>query len=322
MTRSNNMTWKKTVFRHLLFAVAAAALGLVCTGCFTATVLNGQFGAKTSRFDVPKYAMSPDRREIIVTSAREIRHHYLLPHSFWNRRTTWEERIPVEPVPDGLMRCFLFVEPDPDAQRYWQNTPIVIESGEPSLCEDKTFYLRVHPDDLVNLSQPFKARLIPQGKEAGPPEKQPEGELRMMFPVAVNGNMYVLLTAVPGEPRTNPFREKAKELSMQKAEEGKDIISDLSLIGDNHNALLTQAADEWDDREADRYLYPFRDGMDEVRMTEYERIFGERFPTWDAILWKAFCLPPALVADTLLLPEYCVAGAVILVILDMPSPLQ
>ena len=310
------------LIRHLLFAVVAAALGLVCTGCFTATVLNGQFGAKTSRFDIPKYAMSPDRREIIVTSAREIRHHYLLPHSFWNRRTTWEERIPVEPVPDGLMRCFLFVEPDPDAPRYWQNTPIVIESGEPSLCEDKTFYLRVHPDDLVNLSQPFKARLIPQGKEAGPPEKQPEGELRMMFPVAVNGNMYVLLTSVPGEPRTNPFREKAKELSMQKAKEGKDIISDLSLIGDKRNALLTQAADEWDDREADRYLYPFRDGMDEVRMTEYERFFGERFPTWDAILWKAFCLPPALVADTLLLPEYCVLGAVILVILDMPSPLQ
>lgn len=315
------MTWKQKHIRRFLFAVFAAAAGLFCTGCFTATVLNGQFGAKTSRFDIPKYAMSPDRREIIVTSAREIRHHYLLPHSFWNRRTTWEERIPVEPVPDGLMRCFLFVEPDPDAQRYWQNTPIVIESGEPSFCEDKTFYLRVHPDDLVNLAQPFKARLIPQGKEAGPPGKQPEGELRMMFPVGIYGNMYVLLTAAPGEPRTNPFREKAKELSMQKAER-KDIISDLSIIGDNHNALLTRAAYEWDEREADRYLYPFCDGMDEVRMTEYERRFGERFPTWDAVLWKALCLPPAVVVDTVLMPAYFVGSVGLYAILLPLSGIQ
>ena len=329
MTRSNNMTWKKTVFRHLLFAVAAATLGLFCTGCCTATVLNGQFGAKTSRFDIPKYAMSPDRREITVTSAWEIRHHYLLPHSFWNRRTTWEERIPVEPVPDGLMRCFLFVEPDPDAQRYWQNTPIVIESGEPSLCEDKTFYLRVHPDDLVNLSQPFKARLIPQGKEAGPPEKQPEGELRMMFPVAVNGNMYVLLTAAPGEPRTNLFRQKAKEVSLKETE-GRGEFSYFtmvkmfpSLIGSQQSrASLTRAAYEWDEREADRYLYPFCEGMDEVRMIEYERRFGERFPTWDAVLWKTLCLPPAVVVDTVLMPAYFVGSVGLYAILLPLSGIQ
>ena len=303
------MTWKQKHIRRFLFAVFAAAAGLFCTGCFTATVLNGQFGAKTSRFDVPKYAMSPDRREIIMTSAREIRHHYLLPHSFWNRRTTWEERIPVEPVPDGLMRCFLFVEPDPDAPRYWQNTPIVIESGEPSLCEDKTFYLRVHPDDLVNLSQPFKARLTPQGKEAGPPEKQPEGELRMMFPVAVNGNMYVLLTAVPGEPRTNLFRQKANELVRQEAK-GQGEFSYFtmvkmfpSLIGSQQSrASLTRAAYEWDEREADRYLYSFCEGMDEVRMIEYERLMGDRFPSFEATLWKTVMLPPAFVLDVAFLP--------------------
>ena len=304
------MTWKKTVFRHLLFAVAAAALGLVCTGCFTATVLNGQFGAKTSRFDLPKYAMSPDRREIIVTSAWETR-RFLQPPSIWN--STWKERIPVEPVPDCLIRCFLFVEPDPDAPRYWHDAPFAINTDVLPLNEDRTLYLRVHPDELDDLSQPFKVKLIPQGEEAGPPEKQPEGELRMMFPVAVNGNMYVLLTAAPGEPRTNLFRQKAKEL----------VKMFPSLIGSQQSrASLTRAAYEWDEREADRYLYPFCDGMDEVRMIEYERRFGERFPTWDAVLWKALCLPPAVVVDTVLMPAYFVGSVGLYAILLPLSGIQ
>ena len=298
----------KTLIRNLLFVVVAAALGLFCTGCVTAHVLNGQFGAKESRFDLPKYAMSPDRREIILTSAWETR-RFDQPPQIWN--STWKECIPVELVPDCLMRCFLFVEPDPDAPRYWHDAPFVINTDVLPLNEDKTLYLRVHPDELDDLSQPFKVKLIPQGEEAGPPEKQPEGELRMMFPVAVNGNMYVLLTAAPGEPRTNLFRQKAKELVMQEVK-GQSEFSYFIMIkrGLNfyreYSPVLTKAADEWDEREADRYLYPFCDRMDEVRMIEYERRIGERFPTWDAVLWKALWLPPAVVVDTVLMPTYFV----------------
>ena len=114
----------RTFTLAVAFALCACAVLLFGSGCFTATVLNGQFGSKTSRFDVPKYAMSSDRRKIIVTSARETRHHYLpsrsVPmNSLWTWESTWEKRIPVEPVPDGLMRCFLFVEPDSDAPRSW-----------------------------------------------------------------------------------------------------------------------------------------------------------------------------------------------------------
>ena len=76
-----------------------------------------------------------------------------------------------------------------------------------------------------------------------------------------------------------------------------------------HNELLKQAAAEWDAREEYRYLYPFRDGMDEVRLIEYERIARRRFPTWDAVLWKTLYLPPAVVLDTLLLPGYIAGSA-------------
>lgn len=318
------MIWEKTLVRNILFAVLCAALGFFCTGC-TAIVLKGQFGAKESRFDLPKYAMSPDRREIIVTSAWETR-RFLQPPSFWN--STWKERIPVEPVPDCLIRCFLFVEPDPDAPRYWHDAPFVINTDVLPLNEDRTLYLRVHPDELDDLSQPFKVKLIPSDAEESGPVTDPS-ELRMMFPVAVNGNMYVLLTAAPGEPRTNLFRQKAKELVRQEAKgQGKFSYFAMvklfpSLIGSQQSrASLTRAAYEWDEREADRYLYPFCEGMDEVRMIEYERRFGERFPTWDAVLWKALCLPPAVVVDTVLMPAYFVGSVGLYAILHPLSGIQ
>ena len=318
------MTSKQTLIRNLLFFIFAATLGFFCTGC-TAIVLKGQFGAKESRFDLPKYAMSPDRREIIVTSAWETR-RFLQPPSIWN--STWKERIPVEPVPDCLIRCFLFVEPDPDAPRYWHDAPFEINTDMLPLNVDKTLYLRVHPDELDDLSQPFKVKLIPSdAEESGPVTDL--SELRMMFPVAVNGDMYVLLTAAPGEPRTNLFRQKANELVRQETK-GRGEFSYFtmvkmfpSLIGSQQSrASLARAAYEWDEREADRYLYPFCDGMDEVRMIEYERRFGERFPTWDAVLWKALCLPPAVVVDTVLMPAYFVGSVGLYAILLPLSGIQ
>ena len=37
-------------------------------------------------------------------------------------------------------------------------------------------------------------------------------------------------------------------------------------------------------------------------MIEYERLMGKRFPSFEATLWKAFLLPPAVVVDVALLP--------------------
>ena len=323
------MTWKKTLVRHLLFAMLAAALGLVCTGCCTAAVLSGQFGAKTFRFDIPKYRMSPDRDAIIVSSERETDYHKI---SRWTRKSTWEERIPLDPVPECLMRCRLIAEPDPDAQAYWHNSPFVIEAEELPLGADETLHLRVRPDELDDLSRPFKVRLIPPGGKDVPPEQRPEGELRIMFPVAVDGNTYELLTLAPGAPRKNPFMKKSSELhALERNEESArepysyfDFCGFLlnKIVGHNHHELLKQAAVEWDAREEYRYLYPFRDGMDEVRLIEIERIAGRRFPAWDAVLWKTLYLPPAVVLDTLLLPGYIAGSAYLYLLYLFVSPLR
>ncbi|MBR4255418.1 MAG: hypothetical protein IKQ16_10055 [Lentisphaeria bacterium] len=318
------MTWEKTLVRHLLFAAASAALGFCCAGCLSAAVLSGQFGSKRSRFDIPKYRMSPDRDEIIVSSERETSYHTnrMISRRTW--KSTWEGRIPLDPVPECLMRCRLIAEPDPDAQAYWHNSPFVIETDGLPLGADETLRLRVRPDELDDLSRPFKVRLIPRGEEDVPPEQQPEGELRIMFPVAVDGNTYELLTLAPGAPRENPFMKKFYELDAleRKEERERNPYSYFDFCGwllnkdghNYHNELLKQAAAEWDAREEYRYLYPFRDGMDEVRLIEYERIAGRRFPAWDAVLWKTLYLPPAIVLDTLLLPGY-IAGSAYLYLL-------
>ena len=325
------MTSKKTIVRHLLFSAVIAALGLCCTGCCTAAVLGGIFGAKTSRFDIPKYRMSPDRDAIIVSSARETGYHVTPMISRWTWKSTWEERIPLVPVPECLMRCRLIAEPDPDAQAYWHNSPFVIEADGLPLGADETLRLRVRPDELDDLSRPFKVRLVPRGEKDIPPEQQPEGELRIMFPVAVDGNTYELLTLAPGAPRKNPFMKKSYELYAleRKKESARHPYSYFDfcgwllnkIVGPNHHELLKQAAVEWDAREEYRYLYPFRDGMDEVRLIEIERIAGRRFPSWDAVLWKALYLPPAVVLDTLLLPGYIAGSAYLYLLYVFVSPL-
>ena len=311
------MTWKKMFVRNLLFVAVAAAVVFCCTGCFTAAVLSGQFGAKTSKFDIPKYRMSPDLDAIIVSSERETCYHSPRMISRWTWESTWEERIPLDPVPECLIRCRLIAEPDPDAQAYWHNSPFVIKVDGLPLGEDETLRLRVRPDELDDLSRPFTIRLIPRGEEDVPPEKQPEGELRIMFPVAVDGNTYELLTLAPEAPRMNPFMKQFYELyALERKEDDGSYFAFCGKILDNaaghyNQELLRQAAAEWDASEEYRYLYPFRDGMDEVRLIEYERITGRRSPTWDAVLWKTLFLPLAIVLDTLLLPVY-IAGNVYL----------
>ena len=267
-----------------------------------------------SKIDIPKYRMSPDRDAIIVSSEKEGCYHTLPIISRWTWESTWEERIPLDPVPECLMRCRLIAEPDHDAQAYWHNSPFVIETDGLPLGEDETLRLRIRPDELDDLSQPFKVRLIPRGEEDVPPEKRSEGELRIMFPVAMDGNTYELLTLAPGAPRMNPFYEL---YALEKNEDDRRNLDSffgfcgmlLDKVGHNHHELLKQAAVEWDAREEYRYLYPFRDGMDEVRLIEYERMAGRRFPTWDAVLWKTLWLPPAVVADTLFLPGYIAGSA-------------
>lgn len=327
----------RTLIRNLLFAVLSMAAVFCCTGCFTSTVLlDTEFGSRSTYFGATTYTMSPDRREIIATSTKTTDYRYLLslsfnmheigPKTLWSRRSTWEERIPLDPMPECLMRCFLIVEPDPEAQQYWFHSRggYEMETDGLPLGPDEILHLRVRPEEMGILSRPFWVKLTsrederseadgtapteqesPQDAETVPPEKKPEDDLRIMFPVGIYGNMYVLLTVVPREPHPNPVREWAAK-------------------GRRPPLRLRESVESmWDVRESKRYLYPFREGQEEILLTEYERLIRVRSLTPDAILWKTLWLPSAIVADTLLMPYYVVAGTgALLLIMTVGSAIQ
>ena len=332
------MTWKKTLIRNLLFAVLCMAAVFCCTGCFTSTILlDTEFGSRSTYFGVTTYTMSPDRREIIATSTKTTNFRYLLsmslnrpefisPKTLWSWRSTWEERIPLDSMPECLMRCFLIAEPDPDAQQYWYHSRggYEMETDGLPLGPDEILHLRVRPEEMGILSRPFWVRLTPrederseadgtalagqetpQDEEDVPLEKKPEDDLRIMFPVGIYGNMYVLLTVVPREPRPNPVRawaDKGRPAPLR---------------------LREYAESMWDVRESKRYLYPFREGQEEILLTEYERLIRVRPLAPDTILWKTLWLPSAIVADTLLMPYYIVAGTgALLLIMTVGSAIQ
>ena len=333
------MKLKRTV-RDIIFSQITLLIllfdtvGVSLTGCCTAAVLNSEFGAGKSYFGSPKYELSPDRDEITLTSSR------ITTRFGRQSRSTWKERIPLDPVPEGLMRCHLTVEQVPDAQKYWHDgdeTMIPrdrfdIEVESLPLRAGETLHLRTRPEEQYALSQPFRVRLIPRNElEEVPPDTDghagtpatanPAGELRLMIPVSCSpdGRSYELLTVAPADPRPNPYREWYFEMERNyreehKAREEKREIPSyfsvcrviLSKAGGStltqRHEMMYQAAKEWDQREELRYYYPFLEGQEEARMIEYERMMGKRFPSFEATLLKAFLLPPAVVVDVALLP--------------------
>ena len=94
------------VFIHSTLFILFCAVGVCVTGCCSAYVLNSKFGASKSYFDSPKYELSPDRDEIILTSSRITTRSSLGLQS----RSTWKERIPLDPLPENLMCCRLTVD--------------------------------------------------------------------------------------------------------------------------------------------------------------------------------------------------------------------
>ena len=68
------MSRKKTLVRNLLFAVVAAALGLICTGCCTMSIIQN-LGTTNTEFTDYVYMMSPERDGIIVRSTRTIKYN-------------------------------------------------------------------------------------------------------------------------------------------------------------------------------------------------------------------------------------------------------
>ena len=254
---------KKTLIRNLLFAALCAALCVCGTGCLSASVLNSEFGSKRSTFTDYRYDMSPNHDEIILTCKRNRAYNFLPLYgsrhrnAAWTWTSTWEKRIPLDPLPEGLIRCSMIVETDPEAERLlWaDNHPTaVMEIESLPLREGETFYLKIHPQDRERLSKPFQLRLVPKkadpedvptdadetvfapenapenasgaAPENAPETKtaapsQPECEKRLMFPVSVtlDGSRYELLTLAPEKMTpVNPFR-KIREDRIKALEE-------------------------------------------------------------------------------------------------------
>ena len=253
------MTWKQKYIRNLLFAVLCAALCVCGTGCLSASILNSEFASKRSTFTDYRYDMSPDRDEIILTCKRNRAYNFLPLYgsihrnAAWTWSSTWEERIPLDPMPECLIRCSLVVETDPEAERLlWADhlPTAVMEVESLPIREGETFYLKIHPHDRESLSKPFQLRLVP--KKADPEEvptdadetvsapenasgtapetktaapSPPEFEKRLMFPVSVSldGSRYELLTLAPEKMTpVNPFRTIREDRIMAMEEKRKE----------------------------------------------------------------------------------------------------
>ena len=190
---------------------------------------------------------------------------------------------PLYPQPPGEERT------DPSRVQYEFKAYV----DEPPLQPGETFHLRVRPDDLKYLDQPFRVRIIRKGgrPDVLPPDLEAylkkrhlledkeyidylyaQGEKYLMFPNAVNGSRY-------------------------------ELLSDLRRFPGGWYDI-TPFGKEWDrERENEYYRQPWMGfGGGEPR--------GKPGP--GAICLKVVWFPTALVMDTLLLPVYIPLGAVML----------
>ena len=102
----------------------------------------------------PHYALSPDRKELVVTYELETK--YSFP-SWYNpgraARRTAETRIPLDPPADGLKKCFVEVVVDPDA-RPSRTLLTHYENGREVYMPSFTNNLESLPDDPGELNPP------------------------------------------------------------------------------------------------------------------------------------------------------------------------
>ena len=240
----------------------------------------------------------------------------------WTSVSTVEERIPLDPLPEELSRCSMIVETDPDAPRPRFLAPVsapnpddaggrimddvraylvlegdgasnyadgifefTVVSDELPLREGATLHLRVRPEDMKYLDQPFRIRLVRRGEEtdtepviADPDllflqehgivriesnfRRESDDEQHLMFPQSVDGDRYELLSSADPGPVTQ-FRMPT------------------------YNTL-----------------YPFREKQIEEIDNEYRN--SGRTPTVEAVCWKVLWFPTMLAFDVIALPVYVI----------------
>lgn len=174
-------------------------------------------GRRTLHFQYPHYAISPDRKEIIVSYDLQTA-YYDTPSMRPSRITSdlKETRIPLDPMSDSVVKCFVEVTFDPLApppDRIWFGTLggsdgasiMCLQGGfEPGvdlsefeiasksrreMPDGMTYRLTVRPEDMPLLSESFFCRM--RGLEL------------LMIPWDRDGDRYVMLS--PRNANSTPF---------------------------------------------------------------------------------------------------------------------
>jgi hypothetical protein len=233
------MNWKKTLIRNLLFAVLVMAAGSYCTGCcWTMTEKTwDRLGSEKATITNRHYEYSPDRSEIIFSCKKKTK-HYVWPFltAFdvsWNTYKPFEKRIPLEPVPENLIRVHFEAVPDPAALRahkflrewmpgenQFDNPVEIIRDGTvlsatrlPFVQPGDTLRMHVHPDDLPVLSGPCVIRL------------EPVYNAILLFPYAQDGSRYEMLTR--DDVFANSLHVFADEFEDEAKRDNEDSIGTL-----------------------------------------------------------------------------------------------
>ena len=201
------MNWKESILRNILFAVLLAAAGFICTGCCWAMTEKtwDRLGSEKASITNRHYEYSPDCSEIVFSGKKQTM-HYVWPFltAFdvsWNTYKPFEKRIPLEPVPENLIRVHFEAVPDPAALRahnflrewpgenQFDNPVEITRDGTvlsatrlPFVQPGDTLRMHVHPDDLPVLSGPCVIRL------------EPVYNALLLFPYAQDGSRYEMLT--------------------------------------------------------------------------------------------------------------------------------
>lgn len=233
------MVWKKTLIRNLLFAVLCAAAGSYCTGCCWAMTEKtwDRLGSDKATITNRHYEYSPDRSEIVFSGKKQTK-HYVWPFltAFdvsWNTYKPFEKRIPLEPVPENLIRVHFEAVPDPAAfrahnfLREWmpgenqfdnpveltRDGTVLSTTRLPFVQPGDTLRMHVHPDDLPVLSGPCVIRL------------EPVYNALLLFPYAQDGSRYEMLTR--DDVFANSLHVFADEFEDEAKRDNEDSIGTL-----------------------------------------------------------------------------------------------
>ncbi len=273
------------------------ALGGFCVGCFTATTLD-QLGSTRSYIAGERYELSPERGEIILSCRKDKEYYYIpLLHPFGvaPRSTvqTYEKHIPLNPVPENMMRFELEVIPDASAAR--AEKPEYAGSGgdfgdiegimrfpaaaeclradadpsaeQPILSAGDTLRLSVHPDDLPILNGPFMTFLL------APFDRVME-------------EYYPEYRTAVGQSAENSHESHDREIPVNI------LVFPYAQDGIRYAVLS--------DRDLGiRNLHPFSRDLEAEVKQDNEQPIGAL--GW---CWKIFWVPTALVVDVALIPVY------------------